>query len=168
MTDQFVIDIRRVEIQKQQQEEAIFALRSEQEAIDRDHLVKIEEKLRILHDKYGEEIPSDEDEKSLMRQKVGLKQKFEKLLNLQEQMKADIVYENETRQDVLISLDEAFSMNKNILCKTRLAFNFEKCIKDIRSTLKEIGAPHDHPLVKKVVPWPIWENMKNLSLELYE
>ena len=77
MTDQFVIDIRRVEIQKQQQEEAIFALRSEQEAIDRDHLVKIEEKLRILHDKYGEEIPSDEDEKSLMRQKVGMKQKFE-------------------------------------------------------------------------------------------
>lgn len=68
---------------------------------------------------------------------------------------------------MLINLDEVFTEQKNILCKTKLAFNFEKCIKDIRSTVKEYGARSDHRMVKKEMEWPVWENMKDLTLELY-
>ena len=87
---------------------------------------------------------------------------------MKQKVKADIVFEDETRQDVLINLDEAFTAQKEILCKTRLSWNFEKCIRDIRSTLKEFGAPPDHRMVTSEVHWPIWENTKDWNLELYE
>ena len=50
MTDEFMVGIRRVELQKKQQEQAIFNILAKQEAIDQENLKKIGEKLAVLHE----------------------------------------------------------------------------------------------------------------------
>ena len=69
---------------------------------------------------------------------------------------------------MLVSLDEAFTKQKNLLCETKLAFNFDQCVKDVRASLVIYGAPRDHRAVRQQSQWPYLESLKDLDLELYE
>ena len=76
--------------------------------------------------------------------------------------------EVETKQKVIESLTKAFQKQKSVLCETKLAFNFDKAVKDVRAGLTHFGAPRDHRTVCKQSQWPYLEALKNPELELFE
>lgn len=87
---------------------------------------------------------------------------------MQEEAKADSIHEIETKNKVLASLADAFKKQKSVMCDTKLTFNFEKGIKDVRASLFHFGAPRDHHLVRKQSQWPYFEALRNPQLELFE
>ena len=70
-------------------------------------------------------------------------------IELEEQSKVDSLKELETKQRVITELKKAFQKQKNILCETKLAFNFDKGVKDIRAGMIHIGATREHRTVAK-------------------
>ena len=50
----------------------------------------------------------------------------------------------------------------------KLAFNFDKAVKDVRAGLTHFGAPRDHRAICKQSQWPYLEALKNPDLELFE
>ena len=70
-------------------------------------------------------------------------------IELEEQSKVDSLKELETKQKVITELKKAFQKQKNILCETKLAFNFDKGVKDIRAGMIQIGATREHRTVAK-------------------
>ena len=66
------------------------------------------------------------------------------------------------------NLTEAFQKQKGILVDTKLAFNFDKGVKDVRASLTLFGASREHRVVSKQSQWPYLEALKNPKLELFE
>ena len=74
----------------------------------------------------------------------------------------------QTQQKVIDGLTQFFGKQKSILCDTKLSFNFDKCVKHVRSTLTHVGATREHKAVSKQSQWPYFEALKNPSLEIFE
>ena len=64
-----------------------------------------------------------------------------------EHEKAEALIAIDTRLKVLESLKQCFEKQLGVLCRTNLAFDFDKAVKDVRSTLTTFGATRDHRLV---------------------
>ena len=74
----------------------------------------------------------------------------------------------ETKEKVIATVAETLLKQKKILCETKLAFNFEKGVKEVRATLRHFGAPRTHRLIAKQSQWPYLEALRNPKLELFE
>ena len=73
-----------------------------------------------------------------------------------------------TKQKVIDNLTESFNKQKAILCETKLAFNFDMAVKDVRASFVSFGAPIGHPKILKQSQWPYLEALKDKKLELFE
>ena len=72
MTEQFVIEVRRVEIQKKQYEEALWTNRRELRATAETRIAELNRMLLDLKAKFGAEIPEDQNETALVKEKERL------------------------------------------------------------------------------------------------
>lgn len=90
-----------------------------------------------------------------------MEQNFQKQVLMEEEAKADAIHEVETKSKVLASLADAFKKQKSVLCDTKLTFNFEKGLKDVRASLFHFGATREHHQVRKQSQWPYLETLRN-------
>lgn len=82
--------------------------------------------------------------KRLKAQQRMIDDEYDKLLQLEEDVKADAIHEIETKNTVLGSFGQFLDKQKSVLCVTKLTFNFDKGVKDVRSSLFHIGAPKEN------------------------
>lgn len=105
---------------------------------------------------------------NLRKQQEQLNKKFEEQLLEHEEAKAEALSQVETKQKVIENLKQTFEKQKSFLVDTKLAFCFDKCVKDVRASLTFMGASREHRLVTKQTQWPYLEALKNPKLELFE
>jgi len=129
----------------------------------------LQHKEHSLREQLGEAFSEEHKEIITLREEqLRLNKNFEETIQLHEQAKADAVSEIETKQKVIASLTEAFAKQKSVLCETKLAFNFDRCVKQVRASLTHFGASREHRLIAKQSQWPYFEALKNPKLELFE
>lgn len=78
-----------------------------------------------------------------------LDDEYDRLLQLEEDVKADAIHAIETKNTVLGSIGQFFDKQKSVLCVTKLTFNFDKGVKDVRSSLFHFGATKFQPSIAK-------------------
>ena len=107
---------------------------------------ELERLQKEIEEKYVDQRLDKEDHlvKRMKAQERILDEEYGRMLQLEEDVKADAIHEIETKNKVLESVGNFLEKQKSVLCITKLTFNFDKGVKDVRSSLFHIGAPRDH------------------------